>query len=172
MNTSTYLEKKQIVAADLKIMCESLGLTSQWVADKAQMQLCTVQSWEAECMSVPLDVSAALEQIDSLVSKAMSGYIDSLINQYGHSIEVPLVRYRTDKELWKFMNEMNGLPLTTHAIYLSRLQDALQTKAIASFVGYIETTDYKKSLKKESRGDSELERALWVGRYYGILLFD
>lgn len=168
----TQIDKPKITAAELKTLRESLGLTSQWIADMACVKLRTAQYWESGRMTVPLDVSTKLKEIDLLlnlkVKEAINGYVNALINQYGRSIEIPLVRYRTDIELWRYVPAMEGLPLTTYAVYLARLQKDLRVNhSINSFFGYIDITEYKSSIKKEERDDSEFERALWVGRYYG-----
>jgi len=168
---TTSHEKAKITAAELKTIRESLGLTSQWIADIAKVQLRTAQYWEAERMAVPLNVSTELEKVeqllDSMVGEALNGYIKLLIDQYGDTIEVPLVRYRTEEDLWKYEQKMKGLPLTVYAVYLSRLQSLLRSRGITSFTGFIDTVDYNKFIKKEQRKDKPLERALWVGNHYG-----
>lgn len=175
MNTevaTSQTNKPNITAAELKTLRESLGLTSQWIADIASVRLRTAQYWESGRMAVPLDVSNKLKEIDLLlnlkVNEAINGYVNALINQYGRSIEIPLVRYRTELELWKYVPIMQGLPLTTYAVYLARLQNDLRLNhSINSFFGYIDIAEYKESIKKVGLDDSEYERALWVGRYYG-----
>ena len=50
--------------AELKTIRESLGLTVQWLADRAGVKLRTVQYWESGRSGVPADVSELLLRID------------------------------------------------------------------------------------------------------------
>lgn len=115
--------------AELKTLRESLGLTAQWLADRAGVKLRTVQYWEAGRTAVPADVSEMLTRIDAQFTEATRqalAVVDEQTQKQGHPPEtVRLYRYRDDAALWQARPDMAGLPVTAHAALLARVRLAL-----------------------------------------------
>jgi len=153
-----------MTAAELKTLRESLGLTTQWVADQASVQLRTAQYWEkGGRMAVPEDVAAMLTQIDDqfeTVATQALVQVEASIAGNGEPEEVVLIRYRNDQDLWRFHPEMKPLPATAHAAQLSRVRRALWGKSIHSMIEYMEPEAYFQWLGK--RKDTEAMRSLWA----------
>lgn len=115
--------------AELKTIRESLGLTAQWLADRAGVQLRTVQYWEAGRTRVPDDVAEIITRIDAQFTEATRqalAVVDEKTAKQGRPPEtVTLYRYRDDAALWEARPDMAGLPVTAHAALLARVRLAL-----------------------------------------------
>ncbi|MBF0140058.1 MAG: DUF1870 family protein [Magnetococcales bacterium] len=152
-----------VTSAELKTLRESLGLTAQWLADQAGVQIRTVRYWEAGRSSVPADVSALLERIDRMLDDAVAQAVAQITDSIAKPVAIPeitLVRYRTDDDLWRFRPEMRPIPVTTHAAMLMRLRRALFHVGIQSVIQYMDPEDYLDWLG--DRPDSETERSEWA----------
>lgn len=126
--------------AELKTLRESLGLTAQWLADRAGVQLRTVQYWEAGRSRVPDDVAELLLKLDAQFAEATRqalAVVDEQTAAQGHPPEtVRLYRYRDDAELWDARPDMRRLPVTAHAALLSRVRLALLARGLAVVIEY------------------------------------
>jgi len=153
-----------VTAAELKTIRESLGLTTQWIADQAGVRLRTAQYWEqGDRMSVPGDVADMLLKIDQQLDTAVKQSIDvvqEIINKNGKPEEIVLVRYRNDSDLWHFRPDMKPLPASTHAVLLARMSKALAHIDIVFRIEYMEPEEYKNWLGNKK--DSEANRSQWA----------
>lgn len=157
------MNNRVMTSAEFKTMRESLGLTIPWVADNAGVKLRTVQYWEAGRMSVPADVVNMLDHIDQRLNISVAqaiAYIDEMTIQHGTPVEITLVRYRNDTDLWRFRPDMKPLPATTHAAMLSRLRRVLWSKSIPSVIEFMDPNEYREWLA--GRPDTEAKRAAWA----------
>ena len=153
-----------MTAAELKTLRESLGLTTQWIADQASVQLRTAQYWEhGKRMAVPDDVSSMLinidEQLDRTVEQSME-VVKSKFKELGDPEVVVLVRYRTDDDLLRYRPDMKPLPTTTHGVLLNRIRKSLALIGVESVIEYMEPAEYQAWLGK--RKDSESLRSVWA----------
>lgn len=146
--------------AELKTMRESLGLSAQWVADQAGVRLRTVQYWEAGRMPVPEDVAALLSRIDAQYERAVNEALAALKDAPEKPAEAVLVRYRTDTDLWRFRQDMEPLPASSHATLLSRVRRALWAAGVPSVIEYMEPDEYLAWLG--NRKDNDAMRAAWA----------
>ena len=112
--------------AELKTLRESLGLSAQWLADRAGVLQRSVQYWEAGRSRVPDDVAELVLRIDAQFAEATRqslAVVDDQTARQGQPPEnVRLYRYRNDAELWEARPDMAGLPVTAHAALLARVR--------------------------------------------------
>ncbi|AMW34902.1 DUF1870 family protein [Haematospirillum jordaniae] len=148
--------------AELKTIRETLGLKAQWVADQAGVRLRTAQYWETGRMAVPADVASMLLDIDraleDMVAQSLAK-IEGTAAQHAGAVEVILLRYRTDKDLWEFHPDLAPLPASTHAAMLARLCRALSARSIPTVIQYMEPDEYWEWLG--DRPDTEAARSEW-----------
>lgn len=149
--------------AEFRTMRETLGLTGQWVADRADVSLRAVQYWDEGRWVVPEAVEDMLETIEQTLEAA----VEQALEQVDESIargavpdEITLIRYRTDKDLWRFRPDMQPLPATTHGVLVTRLKRALCTKGIAATIEFMKPDEYMQWLGE--REDTETTRAEWA----------
>lgn len=126
--------------AELKTIRESLGLSAQWLADRAGVLQRSVQYWEAGRSRVPDDVAELILRIDAQFSEATRqalAVLDEQTEKQGRPPEaVRLYRYRNDAELWEARPDMAGLPVTAHAALLARVRLALLDRGQAVTIEY------------------------------------
>ncbi|TAL87484.1 MAG: DUF1870 family protein [Candidimonas sp.] len=153
-----------MTSAELKTIRESLGLSLQWVADQAHVQLRTAQYWESGRNQVPADVAQMLtaldEQLWGVVAETLK-QVQTLAEQSGALPEqIALIRYRNDADLWAFRPDFKPMPVGTHAALLSRVRRKLWEIGVPSVIEYMEPEIYKKWLAE--RQDNESLRAQWA----------
>ena len=126
--------------AELKTIRESLGLSAQWLADRAGVMQRSVQYWEAGRSRVPEDVADLVLRIDAQFAEATRqelAVVDEQTARQGHPPEVVrLYRYRYDAVLWAARPDMSGLPVTAHAALLARVRLALLARGQAVVIEY------------------------------------
>lgn len=144
--------------AELKTLRESLGLTLQWVADRARVNLRTAQYWESGRQCAPADVCSMLLELERAVEAQVAAACG--LAKASAPQRVMLVRYRTDAELHQFRPEMAGLPASCHAALLARLQRAMWSMSIQCGIQFMDTQEYMSWLG--GREDSETLRAEWA----------
>lgn len=126
--------------AELKTIRESLGLSAQWLADRAGVLQRSVQYWEAGRSRVPEDVAELVLRIDAQFTEATRqalAVVDEQTARQGHPPEVVrLYRYRDDAALHAARPDMDGLPVTAHAALLARVRLALMARGQAVVIEY------------------------------------
>ena len=129
-----------MTSAELKTIRESLGLSAQWLADRAGVLQRSVQYLEAGRSRVPDDVAELLLQIDAQFAEATRqalAVVDDQTAKQGCPPEtVRLYRYRDDAALWESRPDMRGLPVTAHAALLARVRSALLVRGQAVVIEY------------------------------------
>ena len=83
--------------AQFKTLRESLGVTTQWVADAVQVNLRTAQRWEAT-LTPPDDAVMLLEHWLAVFHRQMGTLLDELRtfeDEHGYPDTLEMVRYRT-----------------------------------------------------------------------------
>jgi transcriptional regulator with XRE-family HTH domain len=127
--------------AELKTIRESLGLSAQWLADRAGVLQRSVQYWEAGRSRVPEDVADLVLRIDAQFAEATRqalAVVDEQTEKQGRQPEtVRLYRYRDDAALWAALPDMDGLPVTAHAALLARVRLALLDRGQAVVIEYV-----------------------------------
>lgn len=134
--------------AEFKTVSESLGLTAQWLANRFQVNLRTIQHWQSGDRANPPDaVCAELldldRQVDEAVERAFAAtqeFVAETTIKFGEPEEVVLYRFRTEGLLWSHHPEMDGVPITCHAAMLARLRRKLTEHGIAVVIDYFATT--------------------------------
>ena len=126
--------------AELKTIRESLGLSAQWLADRAGVLQRSVQSWEAGRSRVPDDVAELLLKLEAQFAEATRqalAVVDEQTAKQGQPPEtVRLYRYRDDAALHAARPDMAGLPVTAHAALLARVRLALLARGQAVVIEY------------------------------------
>ncbi len=132
--------------AEFKTVSESLGLTAQWLADRFQVNLRTVQYWQSGDRASPPDaVCEELLELDRSIDAAVEHafvaareFIAESIVKFGEPEEIVLYRFRDEQVLWEHHREMDGLPLTCHGALLARLRRRLRAEGIDVVIDYFE----------------------------------
>ncbi|QLI80800.1 hypothetical protein HZU75_04240 [Chitinibacter fontanus] len=125
--------------AELKTLRESLGIPVAWLAEQANVQRRTVEYWEAGRSIVPADVAELLIKLDQQFDRAAEQAFQvaqEKTSQYGQPQAVELRRYRTDAALWQARQDMQGLPVTAHAVLLNRSRKLLEKQGYAVRIDY------------------------------------
>jgi DNA-binding transcriptional regulator YiaG len=129
-----------MTSAELKTIRESLGLSAQWLADRAGVLQRSVQYWEAGRSRVPDDVAELLLQIDAQFAEATRqalAVVDEQTAKQGRQPEtVRLYRYRDEAALHAARPDMAGLPVTAHASLLARVRLALLARGQVVVIEY------------------------------------
>lgn len=157
--------------AELKTLRESMGLSQQWLADRAGVRLRSVQYSEDGRSAVKEDVAALVldmdARLDALIHIMMEIIRRRALAGHGKPETVALIRYRDDADLWRFRPEMHGFPASYHAAMVSRLRRALWAEGIASVIEYMDPEAYAAWL--DGRADSEAMRGAWAAVQAGIV---
>ncbi len=125
--------------AEFKTLRESLGLSAQWLADRAGVALRTVQYWEAGRRArIPADVCAILTEIDDKFERAVALALEIYIKS-GAPPKVTLLRYSSDADLWRYRPDMAGLPAAAHAALLARTRRALTAHGARVSIVYMDS---------------------------------
>ena len=130
-----------MTSAELKTLRESLGLSQQWLADRAGVQVRTVKYWESGRNAVPDDVGEIISTADGLIARAVRnavGQAEKMRKEYGKPHEVLLLRYRSEEELHYSRPDMIGYPVTYHAALLARARAALIERGFDLVIDYHE----------------------------------
>ena len=151
-----------MTSAELKTRRESLGLTADWLAKKARVQLRTVRYWEAGRNKVPDDVAELITTLDAWRESAVSAMVQSCTAATPAPDEVVLLRYRDDEQLWAHHPGFEGLPVTFHASALLASQKALQTSGCRVKIVYMDSGAYVEWLAEQGFEDSETARTQWA----------
>lgn len=151
--------------AELKTIRESLGLSINWIAEQFNVSIRSAQYWESGERSVPADVSEMLESLDRLIDEYVDDTVDlvqELIDSGERPNQVNLIRYRTDKDLQKYLPDMAAFPATTHAAMLYRIRKELSYIDIKTRIVYLDSADYEAWRSACSLENSEQTRSQWA----------
>ena len=151
-----------MTSAELKTLRESLGLTADWLAKRAGVQLRTVRYWEAGRNKVPDDVEEMIVSLNAWRESAVSAMVQSCIVATPALDEVVLLRYRDDEHLWAHHPGFEGLPVTFHASTLLAAQKALQAIGCRVRIVYMDSEAYAEWLAAQGFEDSETARTQWA----------
>lgn len=97
-----------MTGAEFKTLRESLGLPVSWVASQGGVRERTVSYWESSGAPVPHDMERLLLDVERKLNQLAISEADA----------APLLRYRTNADLWKHKPEMHPLPTTAYAAML------------------------------------------------------
>ncbi|OJW50289.1 MAG: hypothetical protein BGO63_11290 [Candidatus Accumulibacter sp. 66-26] len=97
-----------MTGAEFKTLRESLNLPVSWVARQGGVRERTVSYWEASGAPVPQDMERLLLDVEQKLNQLATADAEG----------IPLLRYRTDADLWKHKPEMRPLPATAYAAML------------------------------------------------------
>lgn len=151
--------------AELKTIRESLGLSLQWLANKAGVTHRSAAYWEAGS-KIPDDVIKLVLSLEKSVNDAVANALMSIIDVSESQQSLPerivLVRYRTDEDLWRFRKDMADLPTTFHAAILYKLRTEITKTGIACNVVWLDPIKYMEWL--DGRDDSESMRSAWAAQ--------
>ncbi len=153
-------------SATLKTIRESLGLTVGWLANQAQVQERTVRYWESGRNEVPDDVAEMMLKLEVLSADMVlraTHQIDAIVKKNGKpSSAIVLVRYQSDKDLWKYRPDLKMLPATFHAGVLARVRAALSEDDVDVEMQWLDADAYQIWLKDTKQKDSETLRTQFV----------
>ena len=125
--------------AELKTYRENLGLTVQWLADKAGVSHRSASYWESGKHKVPNDVAALVESVNTRIQTAADEAIKQVntnVIRQGIPDEIALFRYKTDADLHKYRADFIGLPVTCHAALLGIIARELRLMGIKASIVY------------------------------------
>lgn len=97
-----------MTGAEFKTLRESLGLPVSWVAAQGGVRERTVSYWEATSAPVPTDMEALLLAIERKLARLATTDDDT----------TPLLRYRSNSDLWEHRPDLHPLPVTAYAAML------------------------------------------------------
>lgn len=146
--------------AELKTLRESLGLSSQWLAERAGAQLSTVLYWEEGDDPVPLEVAHMLEHLDDTQNLRAKNIVKAITARRTKPASIVLLRYRSDADLWMFESDLAPLPTRCHAAMLARVRRLLTEKGYSSSIVYMQVAEY--NLWLAGRSDSPALREKWA----------
>ena len=115
-----------MTGAELKTLREALGLSAQWLADRAGVAQRTVSYWESGTAAVPTDVEDLVNSLDLTLKRVVSEVVVQCrrqVREHGAPEDVTLRRYRSDADLWANRPDMQGVPVAYHAAMLSRVKE-------------------------------------------------
>ena len=155
-------------SAKFKTLRESLGLPALWLAKHLGVDRRAVHHWESGRNDPPKD---AIELLDSLnhnlinISNNAVEEVKEVIEsekRYGHELkEITLIRYKEDKDLWRYHKEFDSFPASYHAMILSRIMSELmESTDVEVKIVYMRPDDYEEWLG--DRTDNEELRSLWA----------
>lgn len=151
-----------MTSAELKTTRESLGLTADWLAKKAGVQLRTVRYWESGRNAVPKDVAKIMTDLQTWRDSAVAAMVQSYEGATPKPDEIVLLRYRDDAQLWTHHPGFEGLPVTFHASALLAAQKALQAIGCRVKIVYMNSEAYTHWLAVQGFEDSESARTQWA----------
>lgn len=125
--------------AELKTLRESLGIPVAWLADKAKVQRRTVEYWEAGRSAVPNDVADLLNELDQQFDRAALQALKDANAKTGQNEKnktIELLRYREDVVLWSDFDDMQGLPVSAHAMLLFRSKKLMEAHGFSVEINY------------------------------------
>jgi transcriptional regulator with XRE-family HTH domain len=149
--------------AELKTYREALGLTVQWLADKAGVSHRSACYWESGKVRVPDDVAKLITSLHDLIYAAADEAIkqvNDLAVVAGIPEQINLLRYKTDDDLHRYRNDFNGLPTTTHAALLNLIARELRLMGINAHIVYFDEAEYLDWLNR--RINDESMRSAWA----------
>lgn len=124
-----------MTSAELKTMRESLGLSQQWLADKAGVRLRTIQRWEAGDQAVPEDVAAIVHEMRQRQAKDVASMCE-FVRKLFKCPPLRLQRFRTDEELHAKKRSWKDLSAAYHASVLLRVQEVLEAEGKKVVIEY------------------------------------
>jgi transcriptional regulator with XRE-family HTH domain len=155
-----------MTGATLKTIREALGLPVAWLARAAGVQERSVRYWESGRVTVPADVAAMIQRLESAAEtmEAQSvAQIRATIAEYGTPVEpVLLVRYQDDDDLARYQPEMAGLPVTFHAAVLARVRRAMASDGVEVIMRTLDAPAYEAWRRGTQQEDSAALRAQYV----------
>ena len=158
-------EKISITPAELKTLREKWGLSTQWLAEQAGVQVRTVQFWESGRSAVPEDVAALMLVTDMRLESTIDAAVEYITSLEQPPTAVVLVRYKTDEDLHYYRPDMIEFSARTHGMVLaltkSEIEIALEDVNVR--IVYLEPEQYEAWLKLTQKKDSEQARAEWAG---------
>lgn len=165
------LEASGITGAEFKTLREACGLS---VPDMARLAVSpktgqpvgerTVRYWESCAFDVPADVANLLRHLDASLTESARQAVEVVSKgMKGDEVEVFLVRYRENEDLWVFRKDMKGLPATCHAALINRVRLALEAIGCRVVIVWMEPGEYSLWLKENKYEDDEARRAQWAG---------
>lgn len=153
-----------MTGAELKTIRESLGLTAEWLAERAKVALRTFRYWESGKSKVPEDVISQVEHLYKNFLETIEKHtfeIKKLIKNKKTNFLI-LLRYRTNQDLWEFQKEFFPMPCTFHAQILQHVKNNFKNSEVR--IIFFEPEIYKKWLKNEI--DTSAKRAEWGVCYF------
>ena len=130
------MQTEGVTPAELKTTRESMGLTSEWVAEAAGVAVRTVRHWESGATRVPDDVAGRLEELTRQLSEHVASLLESVADG-----RVTLLRYRDQTAL----QHSTGLtwPVATHAIAQLRAIEQLRARGARARMIWFNPDEYQ-----------------------------
>ncbi len=148
----------------MKTLRESLGLTAQWFANQFGLDPRSVYYWENGRNKISSDSIELLNSIDKKVTDMVNSFIGQIklgIDKHNYKPEeITLIRYKNDEELWRFEPDFKPLPVSCHAMMLSRLMAELNELEITVHIIFMDVAEYEKWLDQNK--DSVELRTHWA----------
>lgn len=148
--------------ADLKTMREAVGLTVSDLASMAGVQERTVRYWESGVpgrSGVPEDAAELVTRLDHRLTVLADQLLVKVLAQ-GNPTGATLLRFKESADLWHFIPDFRGLPVTTHGALLSRCRLALEKLNHRTRIVYMDPKTY--ALWLDDRVDTESMRQAWA----------
>ena len=158
-------ENFKMTPAELKTLREKWGLSTNWLAEQADVRARTVQFWESGRSAVPEDVAALMMITDMRLESIVDAAVEYITSLDQPPTDVVLVRYKTDEDLWYYRPDMIEFPARTHGIVLALTKSEIEIaiEDVNVRIVYLEPEQYEAWLKLTQKKDNEQTRAEWAG---------
>ena len=151
-----------MTGAEFKTIREACGLSVQDFAKIVGVEERSIRYWESGKQTPRTnDVANALLSIDAFLDQAADTVLQFVKSAPQLPVNIVLLRYRENHDLWAAMPEWKPLPVTCHAAGIARSRAALADLHVKTRIVYFELDLYHRWLN-ERESSSQL-RAVWAG---------
>lgn len=152
-------------ATELKTYRQSLWITREEAARMFNVQDRVYRRWESGEWSVPADVADKLRDIDRMLNAIVDLAWDIYTDQerrHGAPINIVLIRYNSDEDLWHYHPQMTQLTHTLHAVGVDRLRQMLDNQYATVRIVTMDRQAYEDWRATQNLPDSEATRGAWA----------
>lgn len=150
---------------ELKTLRQSLWLSQSEAAALHGVGVRVYRYWEAGEWTVPDDVAQRMRELDdalnAMADNAWDVYTD-MEQRLGVPVEVVLLRYDYDEDLWRYRPDMAGLTANLHAAGIDRTRILLEGEGMAVRIAAMRRADYEAWLTEKNLRDDDSSRAAWA----------
>lgn len=145
---------------------EANGLPIPWLAAQLGVAERTVRYWATGRLAVPNDAAQLVQRLNVTgvaAAQKAARLIDRQLSKTDGPFEpVVLVRYRTDRDLWRYRRDLDGLPAAYHGSIIARVMLLCEHLPAEVVTEWLDAEPYEAWLKATKQKDCETLRAQFV----------